>query len=115
MGGIRTYALPVLLALALAAIGWGHRPLADPRSQAMFAAFQAAGGSAVDLCGMPAGHQARPGCEACLISAAAALPPPAATWVAVRGEPRPAAAEAGAPRLAPACHPAWQGRAPPVA
>lgn len=108
--------LALLIAVALAIAGWAHRGPApsDRNAQPELAAFLATGGSVEDLCGLGTGNGPhRDHCPVCTLPGA--LPPPVSVKVAQplarTGDPGVIAA-ALLPRAA--CHPGWNGRAPPV-
>jgi len=114
--GLAGVAVALLVAVALAAAGWGHRVpgMADRTAAAGLAAYLASGGSVTELCGTPDGTAAaKQDCPVCRMPGMPPLParivPPtalcvAAVMAAAAGETPPFAAR----------HPAWQGRAPPV-
>jgi hypothetical protein len=109
-------ALALVVALALTAAGWAHRLPSAPVDavSAELALFIADGGSLADLCGtLPANTADRDHCPVCTLPAA--LPQPATAQAALRiarmAEPARFTSTAPAPD---ACHPAWNGRAPPV-
>lgn len=109
-------ALALVVALVLTAAGWAHRLPSAPQQAvpAELALFIADGGSLADLCGTLPGNTAdRDHCPVCTLPAA--LPQPAAAEAAWRiartVEPGHFTSTPPAPS---ACHPAWNGRAPPV-
>ena len=113
-------ALVLMLAFALAAIGWGHRlPDRPPDRQDLaasqrLAAFQSVGGDAM-LCGTPARPASQAPCDACILTSGADLPPVSTAFVAPR-MPDGRLPAGGATRVAAIdCHPGWHGRAPPRA
>jgi hypothetical protein len=109
-------ALALVVALALSAAGWAHRLPSAPEDPvpAELALFIADGGSLADLCGTLPGNTAdRDHCPVCTLPAD--LPHAATAQAALRvaraADPAPRAGPSPAPA---ACHPGWNGRAPPV-
>ncbi len=69
--------LTAIVALALVAVGFGHR--VPTATDAAIEAFQLAGGDLSDLCGDETQGSAHRDCPACHITSASLLPDPAET------------------------------------
>ena len=110
-------ALAVILALTLAAVGWGHRMpgAADGATAERFLAYQAAGGGTAALCGTTGTPGVQRACDACILISGAGLPPVAATPIPPGGPAAVSPTDAAIQPVPAACHPGWHGRAPPAA
>lgn len=109
--------LVLLLAIALAAVGWGHRlaQAGDAEADMRLQVHLQAGGDAALICGTGPAAATKAPCDACRLTDAPGLPDagfrPASDLSAGRAMYAPSGSAAG---TIPPCHPGWNGRAPPL-
>ncbi len=116
MPGLVKAALALLVTLVLATAGWAHRmPQAiDRAGAAALAAYVSVGGTADDLCASRPGRgDHADGCPVCRMPGLLPLPVRAENPVELPVSVIHSPACPG-PGPVAACHPGWQGRAPPV-